>query len=99
MPLGHVPHPGVVAEGPLVDAEEPNLARMPHGDHVDYLHDGHRHAAHEGHYDEHAPHESGAAPAGLAASGPRPAHAAAAGADGPSAAVVRGRGSGEEAQQ
>nr|WP_122261584.1 metal ABC transporter permease [Ornithinimicrobium cerasi] len=25
-----------------------------HGDHVDYLHDGHRHAAHEGHYDEHA---------------------------------------------
>ncbi|WP_022925614.1 metal ABC transporter permease [Serinicoccus marinus] len=27
-----------------------------HGDHVDYLHDGHRHAAHEGHYDEHADH-------------------------------------------
>lgn len=27
---------------------------VPHGDHVDYLHDGHRHAAHEGHYDEHA---------------------------------------------
>jgi len=26
-----------------------------HGDHVDYLHDGHRHAPHEGHYDEHAP--------------------------------------------
>ncbi len=25
-----------------------------HGDHVDYLHDGHRHAAHAGHYDEHA---------------------------------------------
>ncbi len=24
-----------------------------HGDHVDYLHGGHRHAAHEGHYDEH----------------------------------------------
>jgi hypothetical protein len=24
-----------------------------HGDHVDYLHDGHRHAEHEGHYDEH----------------------------------------------
>lgn len=24
-----------------------------HGDHVDYVHDGHRHAAHEGHYDEH----------------------------------------------
>lgn len=26
---------------------------LEHGDHVDYLHDGHRHAAHEGHYDEH----------------------------------------------
>ena len=24
-----------------------------HGDHVDYLHDGHRHAQHEDHYDEH----------------------------------------------
>lgn len=24
-----------------------------HGDHVDYLHDGHKHADHEGHYDEH----------------------------------------------
>ncbi len=24
-----------------------------HGDHVDYVHDGHRHAAHGGHYDEH----------------------------------------------
>ena len=29
-------------------------AAVPHGDHLDYLHDGHRHAAHEGHYDEHA---------------------------------------------
>ena len=27
-----------------------------HGDHVDYLHDGHRHAVHEGHYDEHGSH-------------------------------------------
>ncbi len=26
-----------------------------HGDHVDYLHDGHRHAPHAGHYDEHDP--------------------------------------------
>ena len=24
-----------------------------HGDHIDYLHDGHRHAEHAGHYDEH----------------------------------------------
>jgi zinc transport system permease protein len=26
---------------------------VPHGDHVDYIHDGHRHAVHNGHYDEH----------------------------------------------
>ena len=26
---------------------------VPHGDHVDYVHDGHRHAVHGGHYDEH----------------------------------------------
>ena len=26
---------------------------VPHGDHVDYLHDGHRHAEHGRHYDEH----------------------------------------------
>jgi len=26
-----------------------------HEHHVDYLHDGHRHAPHEGHYDEHDP--------------------------------------------
>jgi hypothetical protein len=24
-----------------------------HGDHVDYVHDGHRHVAHADHYDEH----------------------------------------------
>ena len=24
-----------------------------HGDHVDYVHDGHRHAPHGSHYDEH----------------------------------------------
>jgi hypothetical protein len=24
-----------------------------HGDHTDYVHDGHRHAAHDGHWDEH----------------------------------------------
>jgi zinc transport system permease protein len=28
-----------------------------HGDHVDYLHDGHRHAPHQGHYDEHGEHD------------------------------------------
>ena len=26
---------------------------VPHDDHVDYVHDGHRHAEHESHYDEH----------------------------------------------
>jgi zinc transport system permease protein len=35
---------------------------IPHGDHVDYVHDGHLHAAHESHYDEHGhevPHGGG----------------------------------------
>jgi hypothetical protein len=26
---------------------------VPHGDHVDYIHDGCRHAVHNDHYDEH----------------------------------------------
>jgi hypothetical protein len=26
---------------------------VPHGEHTDYIHDGHRHAAHEGHWDDH----------------------------------------------
>jgi hypothetical protein len=26
---------------------------LTHGDHVDYIHDGHPHAAHDGHWDEH----------------------------------------------
>ena len=26
---------------------------VPHGDHVDYVHVGHRHAAHDSHWDEH----------------------------------------------
>jgi hypothetical protein len=29
------------------------VAAMRHGDHVDYLHDGQRHAAHDDHYDRH----------------------------------------------
>jgi zinc transport system permease protein len=33
-----------------------------HGDHVDYVHDGHLHAAHEGHYDEHGVHHDHPAP-------------------------------------
>ncbi|MEO8555075.1 MAG: metal ABC transporter permease [Actinomycetota bacterium] len=40
---------------------------LEHNDHVDYLHDGHRHAPHQGHYDEHdialsATHEHPASP-------------------------------------
>ncbi|MFC7488186.1 metal ABC transporter permease [Knoellia sp. CPCC 206453] len=30
---------------------------IPHEDHVDYLHDGHRHAPHADHYDEHDEHD------------------------------------------
>jgi hypothetical protein len=26
---------------------------VPHGDHTDYVHDAHRHAAHDEHWDEH----------------------------------------------
>ncbi|SDT25113.1 zinc transport system permease protein [Microlunatus soli] len=32
------------------DCDHPSVT---HGDHVDYLHDGHRHAVHRDHYDEH----------------------------------------------
>ncbi len=30
-------------------------AAVPHGDHVDYLVDGHLHHAHDGHCDDHGP--------------------------------------------
>jgi zinc transport system permease protein len=33
--------------------EECGHTAIPHGDHVDYVHDGHRHAVHGSHYDEH----------------------------------------------
>ena len=36
---------------------------VPHGNHVDYLHDGHRHAAHADHWDEHADHADRSDPA------------------------------------
>ncbi|AEH10693.1 hypothetical protein FsymDg_3397 [Candidatus Protofrankia datiscae] len=26
---------------------------VPHHDHIDYIHDNHRHADHDGHWDEH----------------------------------------------
>lgn len=40
---------------PHVHEHGPNCGHVAieHGDHVDYIHDGHRHAVHGGHYDEH----------------------------------------------
>lgn len=40
-------------EHPHVHAEGCGHRSVWHGEHVDYIHDGRRHAAHEGHYDEH----------------------------------------------
>ncbi len=34
-------------------AEDPDAIVIQHGDHLDYVHDGHRHARHGDHYDEH----------------------------------------------
>lgn len=34
-------------------ASESGVQTIQHGDHVDYVHDGHRHAVHGDHYDEH----------------------------------------------
>jgi zinc transport system permease protein len=48
-PLDHA-----VTEGhPHEHGEQCGHPAIEHGDHVDYVHDGHRHAAHGGHYDEH----------------------------------------------
>jgi hypothetical protein len=30
-------------------------ASIAHGEHMDYIHDTHRHAQHDGHWDEHSP--------------------------------------------
>ncbi|CAM3840610.1 metal ABC transporter permease [Nocardioides zeicaulis] len=40
-------------EHPHAHGEDCGHPAVPHGDHVDYVHDGHRHAAHGEHYDEH----------------------------------------------
>jgi len=45
----HAPH----IEHDHVHGAECGHAVVPHGDHSDYLHDGHRHAAHDDHWDEH----------------------------------------------
>jgi hypothetical protein len=36
-----------------VHGEDCGHEAVQHGDHVDYIHDGHHHAAHDGHWDEH----------------------------------------------
>jgi hypothetical protein len=41
------------ADHPHVHGEACGHESVQHGDPVDYVHDGHRHASHEGHYDEH----------------------------------------------
>jgi zinc transport system permease protein len=57
-----VPFPVTLDRAPHDTVEEPHGHQhgpgcghpaVEHGDHVDYLHDGHRHAVHGGHYDEH----------------------------------------------
>ncbi len=45
----HTPHEG----HDHVHGPDCGHALIPHGDHSDYLHDGHRHAAHDEHWDEH----------------------------------------------
>jgi zinc transport system permease protein len=40
-------------EHPHVHGHDCGHVAVPHGDHVDYVHDGHRHAEHGRHYDEH----------------------------------------------
>lgn len=34
-------------------ADQPGVLVIQHGDHLDYVHDGHRHVQHNGHWDEH----------------------------------------------
>lgn len=47
-----VPHT-VTDDHPHEHGEDCGHPGVPHGDHLDYVHDGHRHAAHGEHYDEH----------------------------------------------
>jgi zinc transport system permease protein len=43
----------VISSHPHVHGEDCGHVAVQHGDHVDYVHDGHRHAFHGEHYDEH----------------------------------------------
>ena len=42
-----------VGDHPPYHGHQPDHPAILHGDHVDYLHDGHRHAPHGDHFDEH----------------------------------------------
>ena len=46
-----VPHEGHLGH---THDDDCGHAAMPHDGHVDYVHDTHRHAKHEGHWDEHS---------------------------------------------
>jgi zinc transport system permease protein len=50
-----IPTPHVLAGSHPHHHGDPDCEHQPvtHGDHVDFLHDGHRHAVHRDHYDEH----------------------------------------------
>jgi hypothetical protein len=48
-PVTHHPH----RTPPHVHGTGRGHVGVPHRDHDDHLHNGHRHAAHEGHYDDH----------------------------------------------
>ncbi|MCL7368379.1 hypothetical protein [Streptomyces ardesiacus] len=47
--LQHQPHPA----HDHAHGEGCGHVAVPHGDHMDYVHDGHRHAAHDDHWDDH----------------------------------------------
>ena len=50
---GGVPGVASIEEHPHEHGENCGHLAVRHGDHVDYVHDGHRHAPHGAHYDEH----------------------------------------------
>jgi zinc transport system permease protein len=53
VPLLDAGHTAVPEDHQHEHNEDCGHPAVPHGDHVDYVHDGHRHAAHGSHYDEH----------------------------------------------
>lgn len=52
-PSGELPEHETCVEHPHDHGPGCGHLAVPHDDHVDYVHDGHRHAAHGAHYDEH----------------------------------------------